>query len=57
MSWDQYNTLVEGSLNVGAARLRPDHLHRGGMRVGDVLSRIYERGRRALLRPKAAPSA
>jgi hypoxanthine phosphoribosyltransferase len=46
VSWDQYNRLVERlALAVYASGYRFDQiicLARGGLRVGDVLSRIYE---------------
>ena len=46
VSWDQYNTLVERlALTVYESGFRFDQiicLARGGLRVGDVLSRIYE---------------
>ncbi len=46
-SWDQYNTLVERlALNVYESGYDFDQIiciARGGMRVGDVLSRIYEK--------------
>jgi hypoxanthine phosphoribosyltransferase len=47
VSWDQYNTLVERlALTVHESGYEFDQLvciARGGLRVGDVLSRIYER--------------
>jgi hypoxanthine phosphoribosyltransferase len=47
VSWDQYNTLVEKlALKVHESGYDFDQIiciARGGMRVGDVLSRIYER--------------
>jgi hypoxanthine phosphoribosyltransferase len=47
VSWDEYNTLVEKlALNVYESGYDFDQIiciARGGMRVGDVLSRIYER--------------
>ena len=47
VSWDQYHTLVERlALNVhesGFAFNQIICIARGGLRVGDVLSRIYER--------------
>ena len=47
VSWDQYNTLVEKlALTVYESGYDFDQIiciARGGMRVGDVLSRIYER--------------
>jgi len=47
VSWDQYNSLVERlALNVYESGLEFNQIiciARGGMRVGDVLSRIYER--------------
>jgi hypoxanthine phosphoribosyltransferase len=47
VSWDQYNTLVERlALNVHEAGFDFNQIicvARGGLRVGDVLSRIYER--------------
>jgi uncharacterized protein len=47
VSWDQYNTLVERlALAVHESGFEFNQLiciARGGMRVGDVLSRIYER--------------
>ena len=46
VSWDEYNTLVERlALIVYESDFRFDQiicLARGGLRVGDVLSRIYE---------------
>jgi hypoxanthine phosphoribosyltransferase len=46
VSWDQYNMLVERlALNVHESGYKFDQIiciARGGMRVGDVLSRIYE---------------
>ena len=46
VSWDEYNTLVERlALNVYESGFHFDQiicLARGGLRVGDVLSRIYE---------------
>ena len=65
VSWDQYNTLVERlALTVHESGYDFDQIiciARGGMRVGDVLSRIYERRsrscRRTRTRPKAARSA
>ena len=46
VSWDQYNTIVERlALIVYESGFRFDQiicLARGGLRVGDVLSRIYE---------------
>ncbi len=46
VSWDQYNTLVERlALNVYESGYKFNQIiciARGGMRVGDVLSRIYE---------------
>src|SRR5258708_2748214 len=46
VSWDQYNTLVERlALAVFESRFRFDQvicIARGGLRVGDVLSRIFE---------------
>ena len=46
ISWDQYNALVERlALNVHESGYQFDQIiciARGGMRVGDVLSRIYE---------------
>jgi hypoxanthine phosphoribosyltransferase len=46
ISWDEYNTLVERlALAVHESDYRFDQiicLARGGLRVGDVLSRIYE---------------
>ena len=46
VSWDQYNTLVERlALNVYVSGYEFNQIiciARGGMRVGDVLSRIYE---------------
>ena len=46
VSWDQYNTLVERlALAVWESGYRFDQIiciARGGLRVGDVLSRIYE---------------
>src|SRR2546430_16095391 len=46
VSWEQYNTLVERlALNVYDSDWRFNQiicLARGGLRVGDVLSRIYE---------------
>src|SRR5437667_11792427 len=46
ISWEQYNTLVERlALNVYDSGWRFNQiicLARGGLRVGDVLSRIYE---------------
>ena len=46
VSWDQYNTLVERlALNVFEAGFDFNQIiciARGGLRVGDVLSRIYE---------------
>lgn len=46
VSWDQYNTIVERlALNVYESDFRFDQiicLARGGLRVGDVLSRIFE---------------
>jgi hypothetical protein len=47
VSWDQYNTLVERlALRVHESGFEFNQIiciARGGMRVGDVLSRIYER--------------
>ena len=47
VSWEQYNTLVERlALTVYESGYECDQIiciARGGMRVGDVLSRIYER--------------
>ena len=47
VSWDQYNTLVERlALSVHESGYDFDQIiciARGGMRVGDVLSRIYEK--------------
>src|SRR4029079_14827841 len=47
VSWDQYNTLVEKlARKVHESGYDFDQIiciARGGMRVGDVLSRIYER--------------
>jgi uncharacterized protein len=47
VSWDQYNTLVERlALRVHESGYEFNQIiciARGGMRVGDVLSRIYER--------------
>jgi len=47
VSWDQYNTLVERlALTVHESGFEFNQIiciARGGMRVGDVLSRIYER--------------
>ena len=47
VTWDEYNTLVERlALLVYESDFRLDQiicLARGGLRVGDVLSRIYER--------------
>ena len=47
VSWDEYNTLVEKlALKVHESGYDFDQIiciARGGMRVGDVLSRIYER--------------
>ena len=47
VSWDQYNTLVERlALNVHESGFDFNQIiciARGGLRVGDVLSRIYER--------------
>ena len=47
VSWDQYNTLVERlALRVhesGFAFSQIICIARGGLRVGDVLSRIFER--------------
>ena len=47
VTWDQYNTLVERlALNVYRSGYAFDQIiciARGGMRVGDVLSRIYEK--------------
>jgi uncharacterized protein len=47
VSWDQYNVLVERlALNVYEARFDFNQvicIARGGLRVGDVLSRIYEK--------------
>jgi hypoxanthine phosphoribosyltransferase len=46
ISWDQYNTLVERlALTVHESRIEFNQIiciARGGLRVGDVLSRIYE---------------
>ena len=46
VSWDQYNTLVERlALSVYESGFDFNQIiciARGGMRVGDVLSRIYE---------------
>jgi hypoxanthine phosphoribosyltransferase len=46
VTWDQYNTLVERlALAVHESGFRFNQIiciARGGMRVGDVLSRIYE---------------
>ena len=46
VTWDQYNTLVERlALNVHESGYKFDQIiciARGGLRVGDVLSRIYE---------------
>jgi len=46
VSWDEYNTLVERlALQVHQSGWRFNQIiciARGGMRVGDVLSRIYE---------------
>ncbi len=46
VSWDEYNTLVERlALQVHESRWRFNQIiciARGGLRVGDVLSRIYE---------------
>src|SRR5258708_13204573 len=47
VSWDRYNTLVEKlALSVYESGFHFNQIiciARGGMRVGDVLSRIYER--------------
>ena len=60
VSWDEYNTLVEKlALKVHESGYDFDQIiciARGGMRVGDVLSRIYERPL-AILAERAIVSA